>query len=418
MRDLIACSIEDVDKEILVDLQESIGNEFSGVEMSLMALHQDQDPQASLSQVLQFLKSIEAAVQQTFIEPYVAYIHTVEDLLTTVSLGRLPITEHLSELLLLALDQVRVACDSLLYQDHFDHQIMQQLSNQLNKLTAVSKSKAPQLIVESMQLFASKVHPDLTYCVSELPVSTTVTEKGDDQPRQISREILQFLEKGESVNMDDAMRDITDEQRQALAVFEGLAGAVELRSELWRGRTAKVLYGCLLINRQLPAALQVDELQLRAASYMHDVYMSLLPDNILFKQDRYGPTDIMLLQQHPIQAYEMLRLMPGWQQAADMAHQHHERYDGRGYPLGIKGDEIHIGAQIIALSDAFFAITHQRADRQYHKSIVRATLELNKGRGSQFSPLVLDALNKVAALLWPASMDAERADVERLSLAE
>ena len=188
--------------------------------------------------------------------------------------------------------------------------------------------------------------------------------------------------------------EVIEQRRRALMSFKGLAEGVEGRTALWDGRSSKILYGCLLINKHLPQSMYVDELQLQAAVYMHDVFMSLLPDKILLKKSRYEAMDIMLLQQHPIQAYEMLRQMPDWQEAASMVLEHHERYDGQGYPHGVSGDGIHIGAQIIALMDAFYSMTHLRSDREYKKSVIRAVMELNSEKGVQFNPVVIEALNK------------------------
>ena len=419
MTESIQHAIQDVQEDVLVDLYEAITNEFAAVEQNLMDVHLAADPLARIEAVYGFLKNIEGNSQQTFIEPYIAYIHACEDVLSALLSQKLPVTEHLSELLLLALDQVRAVCESLLYERKFEQTLISVLTIQLKQLKTASGEQAVALIAESMNIFASKVNPDLTFCATEvidqevlewserettqqLKATKPAPQTGSpsiDKNSKDNHEILPFAPQEQGADFVLGGVEVNEVQRRALASFKSLAEAVEVRSPLWENRSSKILYGCLIVNRYLPDVMQVSEMQLQAAVYMHDVFMSLLPDDILFKKGKYESTDIMLLQQHPIQGYEMLRLMPDWQQAADMVHEHHERFDGKGYPRGMSGEDIHLGAQIIALMDAFFSMTHLRADREYKKSVIRAVMELNNEKGGQFNPLIIEALNKATAEL-------------------
>lgn len=412
MTESIELLIGDIQDDVLVDLNESISNDFAGVEQNLMNLHLDDEPLARIEYVQRFLNNIEGACQQTLIDPYIAYIHTVEDVLRATAEGKLLVCEQLSELLLLMIDQIRAACESLLHDRELDHELLIDLAQKLKHLCNRSNDLKAENIAELMKYFAIKVHPDLTFSASEAngdesrdKVSMTLVSKvkpaeqeSAAQASRSYREVLKFPGNNEVAPIYFDLTSLASGQWEALESFKNLAESIEMRSRLWRHRSQKLLIGCLHINRNLPERLQVDEVQLRAAVYMHDTCMAVLPDSILFKKGKYESTDTMLLQQHPSQTYEMMRLMPGWREAADMVHQHHERYDGKGYPCGISGEEIHIGAQVIALGDAFFALTHKRADRAYHKSILRSVMELNNGKGTQFNPVVLEAFNKAAVV--------------------
>ena len=101
------------------------------------------------------------------------------------------------------------------------------------------------------------------------------------------------------------------------------------------------------------------------------------------------------MQQHPELSANFLELIPGWEDAREIVLQHHERWDGTGYPSGIKGDEIRPGAQLLAVVDAFESMTHSRPDRQYKRSILRAMTEINNCSGTQFSPHVTSLFNSV-----------------------
>ena len=107
MTESIESAIEDVQEYVLVDLYETIANDFANVEQGLMDLHHSEQAENTINQVITFLKNIEAISQQTFIEPYVAYIHAAEDVFMQAANDRDPFTESLSELLLLTVDQIR-----------------------------------------------------------------------------------------------------------------------------------------------------------------------------------------------------------------------------------------------------------------------------------------------------------------------
>ena len=77
-----------------------------------------------------------------------------------------------------------------------------------------------------------------------------------------------------------------------------------------------------------------------------------------------------------------------------MVHQHHERFDGEGYPNAIAGADIDLGASVIAVADAFYSLTHDRSDRGFKKSLRRSITEINKCNGTQFSPVVVEAFNQ------------------------
>jgi len=134
--------------------------------------------------------------------------------------------------------------------------------------------------------------------------------------------------------------------------------------------------------------------QLEAAIYMHDIGMSFLSESIWTKHGRLTDRAMQELRRHPSLGAGLMTRMSGWEEAAEIVEQHHERLDGTGYPKGLTEQNILHGAKLIAVLDAFEAMTHQRIDRQYKKSIMRAMGELN-ACDHQFSPQWVQAFNKV-----------------------
>jgi HD-GYP domain-containing protein (c-di-GMP phosphodiesterase class II) len=160
-----------------------------------------------------------------------------------------------------------------------------------------------------------------------------------------------------------------------LRFFHMLALQLESRSPLFKGRTERILRLALETNHA--AGNPVDATQLEAAIYLHDVGMMFAPESVWLKVGKLTDEDKRQLHEHPGQAAGLLERMSGWEAAARMVAQHHEMPDGGGYPAGLKADAISPGAKIIAIVDAFEAVTLKHSHRGQTRSLVRAIAEIN-----------------------------------------
>ncbi|GAB6100676.1 hypothetical protein JCM16358_25550 [Halanaerocella petrolearia] len=126
------------------------------------------------------------------------------------------------------------------------------------------------------------------------------------------------------------------------------------------------------------------------AGMVHDIGKTLIPSEILNKQDRLTDEEYSLIKQHPIWAYYTLQNSKQLEEIASFVLYHHERWDGMGYPEGIKGEEIPLVSQILSVADAWDAM---RSNRSYRSALPKevAIEELKKNKGTQFSPQVIDA---------------------------
>ena len=134
--------------------------------------------------------------------------------------------------------------------------------------------------------------------------------------------------------------------------------------------------------------------RIRTAGLFHDVGKMRIPDNILLKDGALTPEERLEIQKHPEYAIEILTNVDWFADIIPGVTQHHERYDGKGYPYGLAGDDIHEDARIICIADTFDAMTSYR---RYRKNMTteQAADELVRGSGTQFDPRFVEIFLKL-----------------------
>jgi len=133
---------------------------------------------------------------------------------------------------------------------------------------------------------------------------------------------------------------------------------------------------------------EADLIHIRRGGLLHDIGKLGVPDNILLKADELTDEEWEIMRKHPQFAYEMLSSIRYLQPALDIPYCHHERWDGTGYPRGLRGEEIPIAARIFAVADVWDAIT---SDRPYRKgwSQDEARRYIEEQSGKYFDPQVV-----------------------------
>lgn len=163
-----------------------------------------------------------------------------------------------------------------------------------------------------------------------------------------------------------------------------LAQAVELRDEYTGGHTYRVTtYSLALAEHLQMAAADID--LIRIGTPLHDIGKIGIDDAILRKPDRLTPEEFDQMKRHTVMGAEIIQTIPDLRAVIPIVRSHHERWDGRGYPDGLSGATISPLARVVALADAFDAMT---SDRPYRKgmSADAAFAEIEKQAGKQFDP--------------------------------
>jgi putative nucleotidyltransferase with HDIG domain len=147
-------------------------------------------------------------------------------------------------------------------------------------------------------------------------------------------------------------------------------------------------YAVLLGEAYRLTARELRALELGAL--LHDIGKIAIPRNVLLKPAALTEKEWEVMRTHPRIGYQLLADLPGMQEAVQVVYSHHERYDGKGYPRGLKGEEIPLVARLFSIVDTVDAIT---CNRPYRKAqpFEKAFDELSKGRGTQFDPQAVDA---------------------------
>ncbi len=130
--------------------------------------------------------------------------------------------------------------------------------------------------------------------------------------------------------------------------------------------------------------------QLKKSALLHDLGKIGVPDAILRKRDKLSEEEFEVIRAHPGIGADILRAVESFRPLVPAVYHHHERFDGKGYPDGIRGDAIPIQARIIAVADSFDAMTSNRAYRSAFPAEA-ALREIERNKGTQFDPLVADA---------------------------
>jgi putative nucleotidyltransferase with HDIG domain len=206
---------------------------------------------------------------------------------------------------------------------------------------------------------------------------------------------LEELVEQRTAELDRALDSLEDAYRSTL---KALTTALETRDSETHGHSERVVSYSLRLGREY--GLNRDEMKsLEFGSLLHDIGKIGVPDAILRKPAKLTEEEWMRMREHPLHGQQILRGIEFLQGAAKVVAQHHEKWDGTGYPIGLRGEDIDVCARIFSVADAFDAITSDRVYRR-GKSYEAAAEELDEWAGRQFDPKVVEAFHRVPKEDW------------------
>ena len=207
-------------------------------------------------------------------------------------------------------------------------------------------------------------------------------------------------------NLEEMVRARTEMLRHAMedlehsydVTLEALGDALDLKDSETEGHSKRVTAYAIALARAM--GIPPDEIKIIArGAFLHDIGKMAIPDEILRKPGKLTPEEQSVMREHCSRGYHMLRKIPFLSGAAEIVYCHQEHYDGNGYPNGLRGREIPVGARIFAVADTLDAIT---SDRPYRKArgFDTAREEILRCSGTQFDPAVVETFLKIPNELW------------------
>lgn len=204
------------------------------------------------------------------------------------------------------------------------------------------------------------------------------------------------------------IEDLENENRRLNREFECsyditlelLGDALDLKEGQTEAHSRRVTAFAIVIARAMgiPPDSQAMRVLARGA-FLHDIGKMAIPDAILRKPEALTPDESAIMRRHPYSGYEMLKMIPFLQEAAEIVYAHHENFDGSGYPRGLRGEEIPFGARITAIANSFDAITSNLPYRPA-SSFQAARKEIEAGSGRQFDPDVVKVFLAMSPSIW------------------
>jgi putative nucleotidyltransferase with HDIG domain len=224
--------------------------------------------------------------------------------------------------------------------------------------------------------------------------------------RALEHRRLKLENRAYQSNLESLVAARTEQLRQAMTdlersydiTLEALGDALDLKDAETEGHSKRVTAFTIAIARAMGLSGERIRVIARGA-FLHDIGKMAIPDAILRKPGALTEAETEIMREHCFRGYQMLKKIPFLSEAAEIVYAHQERFDGTGYPRGLSGQDIPLGARIFSVADTLDAIT---SDRPYRaaQSIQVAREEVERFSGRQFDPEVVNVFMDMPETIW------------------
>jgi putative nucleotidyltransferase with HDIG domain len=207
-------------------------------------------------------------------------------------------------------------------------------------------------------------------------------------------------------NLESLVEARTDQLQAAMSslersydiTLEALGDALDLKDAETEGHSRRVTAFTIAIAKAMGLPHEQIPIIARGA-FLHDIGKMAIPDEILRKPGKLTPEQVTIMQEHCYKGYQIVKKIPFLTEACEIIYSHQERYDGSGYPRGLKGKEIPLGARIFSIADTLDAIMSDRPYRA-RQPFHAAKAEIEKWSGKQFDPEVVRVFLEMPEKIW------------------
>ncbi len=339
--------------DIIDDFNGCFQDNLSDIQDCIAQLECNPSPE-NIHQLFRHMHSLKGNCKMVNLDQSADVVHALEDIVTDIRAEKHPYTTDVGDLILAGIVQIEQLNSELRQSGSASADQLEAMLRGIQAIKGSSDSERQQALEQALR---------------DLGAATLPPEGAVAAPDQTSAQDLDLL------------------------FFHNMAHRIDQLSIYWRRRTQETTQLARELNQRLGQV--ADPLQLEAAVCVHDMGMALIPHTIFNKQTELVDAEQKIVKGHIDSGADMLARIPGWADAADAVRQHHERYDGSGYPRGLAATAISPGARIISIVDTFYAVTNERPDRSYRRSLLSAMSEINGNVGTQFDPGYVEAFNQV-----------------------
>ena len=224
--------------------------------------------------------------------------------------------------------------------------------------------------------------------------------------RAMENRRLKLENRAYQTNLETLVAARTEQLRKAMVelersydiTLEALGDALDLKDRETEGHSRRVTAFTIAIARAM--GLTAEQIRVIArGAFLHDIGKMAIPDAILNKPGALTPDEVGIMREHSYHGYQIVKKIPFLQEAAEIVYAHQERFDGTGYPRGLKGEQIPLGARMFAVADTLDAIT---SDRPYRpaQTLAAAREEIQRWAGRQFDPEVVKMFLSMPENIW------------------
>ena len=224
--------------------------------------------------------------------------------------------------------------------------------------------------------------------------------------RAMENRRLKMENRAYQTNLESLVAARTEQLRKAMGslersydvTLEALGDALDLKDAETEGHSKRVTAYTIAIARRM--GLPSDQIRIIArGAFLHDIGKMAIPDDILRKPGKLTDEQVVVMREHCYHGYQMVKKIPFLSEASEIVYSHQEKFDGSGYPRGLKGEEIPLGARIFAIADTLDAMT---SDRPYRRaqSWAAAREEIDRFTGKQFDPEVVAIFREMPDNIW------------------
>jgi putative nucleotidyltransferase with HDIG domain len=206
---------------------------------------------------------------------------------------------------------------------------------------------------------------------------------------------LESLVDARTEQLQKAMSNL---ERSYDITLEALGDALDAKDAETEGHSRRVTAFTMAIAKAM--GLPRDQIAVIArGAFLHDIGKMAIPDAILNKPGKLDPEEVTIMREHAYRGYQILRKIPFLTEAAEIVYSHQEKYDGTGYPRGLKGKEIPLGSRIFAVADTLDAMINDRPYRAA-QTVAAARKEIELFSGRQFDPEVVKMFLSMPENIW------------------